>query len=224
MSFPKIEIYSSLRTTNLIQLKRNYYSVSEKKGKYWDNRSEFFQKYFEQGQDYQSYVESGTPEQKMKWEEMAKSISLSDTQKSLVSSFKRKLNIVVMSGIWCGDCVRQGPMLRALELANENLTFRYLDNKENPELLEELKINGAQKVPVIVVLSEDFYELQRFGDKHLSIYRQKAEIEFAPSCDAGILPPSSEQLATEIGEWVDFFERIQIMLRLAPALRKRYSD
>jgi len=198
--------------------------VNDKKGKYWDNRSEFFQKYFEEGQDFDSYITSGTPEQKSKWEQMATNISLSDDQKKIVSSFKRKMNVVVMSGIWCGDCSRQCPMLRAIELANENLTFRYLDNKANPELLEELKINGAQKVPVIVVLTEDFYELQRFGDKHLSVYRQKAEMEFGPACDAGILPPSGDELTTEVGEWVDFFERLQIMLRLSPALRKRYND
>jgi thiol-disulfide isomerase/thioredoxin len=192
--------------------------------KYWDNRSDFFKKYFELGKDYESYIASGTEDEKAKWEAMAEHISLNSSQQKTVSSFVRELNIVVMSGIWCGDCVRQGPMLRAIEQANDKLSFRYLDNRDHPELQEELRINGAQKVPVVVALSEDFYEMQRFGDRHLSVYRRKAEQEFGAACDAGILPPSAEELEIEMGEWVDFFERIQHMLRMAPALRKRYSD
>lgn len=192
--------------------------------KYWDNRSEFFKKYFELGKGYEAYLAGGTEEERSKWEAMAANIQLNSNQKAIVSSFKRELNVIVMSGIWCGDCVRQGPMLRAIEQANDKLTFRYLDNRDNPPLQEELRINGAQKVPVVLALSEDFYELSRFGDRHLSVYRRKAEQEFGPACDAGILPPGQDELNVELDEWVGFFERIQHMLRLAPALRSKYLD
>jgi hypothetical protein len=115
-------------------------------------------------------------------------------------------------------------MLAVIEQANPNLTCRFLDNKENPELQEELRINGAMKVPVVAVFSEDFYELERFGDRHLSVYRRKFDNELGPACDAGILPPAQDHLQIELGEWVAFFERLQIMLRLAPALRAKYND
>lgn len=75
-----------------------------------------------------------------------------------------------------------------------------------------------------VVFSEDFYELARFGDRHLSVYRRKAATELGPACETGLVPPSGEALATELAEWCDFFERLQLMLRLAPLLRQRYGD
>lgn len=46
----------------------------------------------------------------------------------------------------CGGASKRAPAIE----------FRYLDNQQNPELQEELRINGAEEVPVVVVLSEDF--------------------------------------------------------------------
>lgn len=198
---------------------------------YHDKRSELFQRYFQVGLSYEDYVASGKLEHQLRWTEYAQPLALSQTDKERLRSFKRQMRVVVISGTWCGDCARQGPMLRLIELETSPLLrFRYLDNKSNPELQEELRINGAEKVPVVVVLSEDFFELSRFGDRHLSVYRLKALTELRPACDAGIILPGDSgqilrgQLAEELSEWVYFFERLQLMLRLAPALRKRYGD
>jgi len=191
---------------------------------YKDLRSEFFKKYFEAGAKYDEYVASGSESEQSKWRGYEELVALSDSNKSIVENFKREMNIIVMSGIWCGDCVRQGPIFKAIEDANSLMRFRFIDNKQNPELKDELRLNGAEKVPVVVALSEDFFEVARFGDRHLSVYRKKAETELGAACDAGIIPPSAESMETEISEWVQFFERLQIMLRLAPALRKRHGD
>ena len=192
---------------------------------YKDIRSDFFKTYFDQAHTYDEYVTSGTNDQLQKWNSFYELTQLTEAQHQQVQSFTRKMHVLVMSGVWCGDCIRQGPMLRRIEEASEGLMeFRFIDNKENPELMDELRINGAQKVPVIVALSEDWYEVARFGDRHLSVYRQKAESELGAACDAGILPPSTSELGVEVGEWIDFFERGQLMLRLAPALRKRHGD
>lgn len=194
------------------------------KPKYYDLRADFFKSYFEKGQKFADYIANSDATHAERWKNYQKNIALSSQQKEVISSFVREMNILVMSGIWCGDCARQGPMLAAIEEANPKLSFRFLDNRENPELQDELKMNGANKVPVIVVLSEDFFEVSRFGDKHLSVYRKKVEKELGPACDAGILPPSNDELGEEVQEWLNYFERLQHMLRLAPALRKRHED
>ena len=192
--------------------------------KYSDKRTEFFKSYFEKALPYESYLKTGTADQVSKWQNVEKTISLNNVQIERIISFKRKLNILVMSGIWCGDCVRQGPMFKAMGSINSLMDFKFIDNREHPELLEELKINGAQKVPVIVSLSEDFYEISRFGDVHLSIYKRKAAQQLGTACDPGILAPPGNELELELNEWLDYFERIQLMLRLSPALRERYGD
>jgi hypothetical protein len=191
---------------------------------YRDKRQELFTRYFEQGLTFDDYLKTGSETERGKWEMFKNKLSLNAEQQSVISNFKRKMPVLVLSGIWCGDCARQGPMIHAIELASKVLDVRFIENKKNPELQDELRINGAEKVPVIVALSEDFFEVERFGDRHLSVYRKKFASELGAACDAGILPPAGTELETELNEWVNWFERVQLILRLAPALRKRYND
>jgi len=191
---------------------------------YADIRSDFFRQYYEQGLRYVEYVASGEPHQIANVRNYEELIALTPAQETLLESYVRRMRVLVVSGLWCGDCTRQVPMLAAIERACPLIEMRYLDSRSHPEIHEELRINGALKVPVVVVLSEDFYELSRFGDRHLSVYRRKAATECGPACETGLVPPSDEALAVELGEWCDYFERLQLMLRLAPMLRERYSD
>jgi len=192
--------------------------------KYRDKRQELFRRYFEISPNYSDYLERSPLNYQSKWRATEGAVSLTPQQTELVASFKRRMPVLVMSGVWCGDCSRQGPMLHAIELASTAIEVRWVESRENPELQEELRINGAEKVPVVVVMNEDFQEVQRFGDRHLSVYRRKAKSELGPACDTGLIPPSGAELSSELQEWIDFFERTQLMLRLAPAYRERYND
>ncbi len=189
---------------------------------YYDKRSDFFKEAFEAALPYDEYLKTGEEKHRARW--LSYQITISPSEEDRLQNFNRKMNVLVMSGIWCGDCARQGPMLRKIELTSSVMSFRYFDNRKNPELQEELRLNGAEKVPVVITLSEDFFELGRFGDRHLSVYRRKAMRELGAACDPGIIPPPEDELAIETGEWIDYFERLQFMLRLSPMLRTRYGD
>ncbi|HEY3378737.1 MAG TPA: thioredoxin family protein [Armatimonadota bacterium] len=191
---------------------------------YYDTQSDFFRQFYERGLPYADYLASGEANQVANVQQVAALVALTPAQEALLRSFTRRMPVLVLSGLWCGDCTRQVPMLAAIERACPLIAMRYLDSRTHPALHETLRINGALKVPVVVALSEDFYELARFGDRHLSVYRRKVATECGPACATGIVPPSEEALATELAEWCDFFERLQLMLRLAPLLRQRYGD
>lgn len=77
-------------------------------------------------------------------------------------------------------------------------------------------------MPRVVVLSEDWFEVDRLGDRSLSIYRSRMARETGRGVDHGVLSPAARQ--AELAEWVDAIERTLIILRTSPALRKRYSD
>ena len=193
-------------------------------GDYHDKRSEFFKSYFAKALKYQKYLAAGEQVHQQRWNEHYQAVHLGPDQRGLVEAFTRRLNILFMSGIWCGDCVRQGPIVTRIAEANELIDLRFIDNKENPELAEELRINGASKVPVAVFLSEDFFELGRFGDRHLAIYRSKLAKELGPACSTGLTVPQEDVLQQDLQDWLDLVERYQAMLRLAPLLRGRYND
>ncbi len=191
---------------------------------YFDKRVDFFREYFTKAAPYEEYLTQGNPTHIKRWRDFEGRLNLDESLNTRLKSFLRTMPVLVLSGVWCGDCARQGPMLRLIEQASSLMQFRFIDNRQNPELLDELRINGAAKVPVIVAFSEDFFEISRFGDRHLSVYQRKAANELGPACDPGIVPPSSDSLLTELREWVDFFERCQLILRLSPQLRERYND
>ena len=191
---------------------------------YHDKRVDFFKAHFAKALNYQDYLATGEETHRERWNQHYQAIQLSSEQQQLIKGFTRKLNILFMSGIWCGDCVRQGPLMQHIAQANDLIDLRFIDNKENPELAEELRLNGALKVPVAVFVSEDFFELARFGDRHLAVYRNKLSSELGPACASGLAPPEQSVLKQDLQDWLDLTERCQAMLRLAPLLRSRYND
>ena len=190
----------------------------------FDIRSILWRDAFAQASPYAEYVATGTTAQHERWRGYRERVVLSDQQRRTASGFSRRLNVLVLSGIWCGDCARQCPMIDLIGSSAPVLNIRFIDNQANPQLRDELRIHGASRVPVALFLSEDFFEVARFGDRQLAAYRRKASTELGDACDAGIVPPFSEELAEEVGEWFECFERLQLLLRVSPFLRRRHND
>jgi hypothetical protein len=190
----------------------------------FDPRSSLWREAFARALPYAKYIATGTSAQQDKWRVYGERISLTDEQRAIAERFKRQLNVIVLSGMWCGDCARQGPMLDLIGSASSVLTIKFIDNQVMPELRDEVRIHGAARVPVAVFVSEDFFEVGRFGDRQLAAYRRKVNTELGAACDAGIVPPSPEELADEVAEWFEHFERLQLLLRVSPYLRRRHND
>jgi thiol-disulfide isomerase/thioredoxin len=189
-----------------------------------DPSAPFYKKHFDLALEFNKYVESGSASDKSRWLSAYQNIKLSNEQEKLLKSFKRKLNILVISGIWCGDCVRQCPILAKFAECNQLVDLRFIDNNEYPELRDRFRIQGGTRVPVALFLSEDFNEVARFGDKTLFAYRRKAERELGEACDSGLGVIDSDEMAGETKDWLEQLERVQLILRLSPALRNRYND
>jgi hypothetical protein len=194
---------------------------------YYDKRSDFWRNYFENAMEYEEYLDSfreSNPKDVDRWIEAEKRIpELSDEQRKRLKGFNRELNVLIYSGVWCGDCVRQGPILKKIvEECDNNVNLRIIERDYSKELQDELRIVGALRVPMMVFLSEDFWEVARFGERTLSVYHSKAARDIGRGMDQGILSPGARDRAME--EWIDIFERVLIMLRLSPPLRNRHND
>ena len=127
---------------------------------------------------------------------------------------------LVLNGAWCGDCINQCPIFERFASETPMLDVRYLDRDARPDVREELAVNGGQRVPVLVFLSEDGYEVGRFGDRPLSTYRRMAREQLGASCPTGLAGPDTQELEAVIREWLEQFERAQLILRLSARLRR----
>jgi thiol-disulfide isomerase/thioredoxin len=174
---------------------------------------------------YDRYVLTGTEEQKRRWQQVYDAARLTDAQKQLVGGFVRDMKVLILSGIWCGDCVQQCPLLQRIAEANAaRLALRLLDRDEHRDLTEKVRMNGGDRVPVVLFLAEDHELCGVYGDRTLNRYRALAARQLGPSCPTGIVAPGAEELAATVQDWLNEFERVQLMLRLSARLRQKHND
>ena len=180
---------------------------------------------FEEALPYSGFLDKyATPEQRRRWDAMHARVALSPEQAALLGGFVRRMPVLVLNGAWCGDCINQCPIFDRFAAASAKIDLRFLDRDARDDAKAALAINGGNRVPIVVFLSEDFQEVARHGDRTLSRYRQIAAEQLGPSCPTGIVPPDDDATAEVVREWLGEFERAQLMLRLSPRLRQKHGD
>lgn len=173
---------------------------------------------------YAQYVLSGTDEQQRRWRQFYDLVKLTEVQRSLIGGFVRDMKVLVVSGIWCGDCVEQCPLLQKIAEANPRIDVRFVDRDQHKDLSDQVKICGGNRVPVVLFLAEDNELCALAGDRTLQRYRAIAARQLGASCPTGLVPPGQAEVAMALQEWVDHFERVSLMLRLSSRLRKLHND
>jgi thiol-disulfide isomerase/thioredoxin len=180
---------------------------------------------FESALPYDRYVQTGTDEQQRRWRQVYEVAALTPSQQQLVGGFAREMKVLVVSGIWCGDCVQQVPLLQRIAEGNAaRLDLRIVDRDAHRDLADQLRINGGDRVPVALFLSEDFEFCAAYGERSLHRYRALARMQLGAACPIGIAPPDADEVAATLQDWLNEFERIQLMLRLSPRLRRKHDD
>lgn len=184
-----------------------------------------FKAKFDAALTYAAYVATGSPDQQQSWQAMHSKVRPTPTQQQLIASFTRRVNVLVSSGTWCGDCVQQVPMLDHVQRANPGvLSLRVLDRDQHKDLSEPLKICGGLRVPTVVFLNEDFEFVGILGDAPLSRYRAKAGKQLGAFCPLPGAEVPADEIAATLQDWVDEFERAHLLVRLSAKLRQRHGD
>jgi thiol-disulfide isomerase/thioredoxin len=188
-------------------------------------QSSFLAEKFAAALDYPRYLATGTDEQRRRWQQFSDGVRLTGEQVRLLQGFARDMKVLVVSGIWCGDCVQQCPLLVRIAEANPaRIDLRFLDRDQHADLSGRLRVNGGDRVPVALFLAEDFELCATFGDRTLNRYRALAARQLGPSCPTGLVAPPADEVAATLQDWLDEFERVQLMLRLSGRLRQKYND
>jgi len=177
------------------------------------------------GLPYRDFLQvHGSEQHRGRWAELFDQVKLSGAQRELLVSFKREMKVLCLAGAWCGDCVNQCPIFEHFTAANPRIGIHYFDRDTHPDLAGELQFCGGARVPVLVFLSEDGFEVMRYGDRTLSRYRKLAADQFGPACPTGLVPPEQHLLDAATHDWIDIFERVQLILRTSARLRQKHGD
>jgi thiol-disulfide isomerase/thioredoxin len=189
---------------------------------YYDKRADFWKKYWDMALTYDEFMMID-PENAPRWHDFMERVpDLNDEQKARLQDYNRIVKVLVYGGVWCGDCVRQGPIFKKIADVVDDMEIRFIDRDTSDELQDEVRILGATRVPIVVFLTEDYWEVGREGDRLLPVYRAKAAREIGRGQATGVLSPKA--IEDQLDLWVDIFERAIIMTKLSPPLRKRHND
>ena len=187
--------------------------------------NELLRSTFEAGRSYGDYVRTGTPDQQRNWGAFHAQAGITDSQRSLLAGFTRRMHVVVSSGMWCGDCVQQCPFFDHIEKANPGkIAVRFVDRDEQAGFAGAIRICGGMRVPVVVFANEDFDFVSLLGDRTLTRYRALAARQLGPSCPLPGAAVPADEIAATLSDWVGEFERVQLLLRLSTKLRERHGD
>tara|TARA_Y100000588_G_C14174070_1_gene890519 strand:+ start:858 stop:1427 length:570 start_codon:yes stop_codon:yes gene_type:complete len=177
------------------------------------------------GVGYDEYLKTGNPGQVEGWTSVYKQSHLTDPQQHLIQGFSRKMNVLVVSGIWCGDCAQQGPLIARIAQANPKvINLRWVDRDEHADLQDRVRINAGNRVPVVIFCAEDFQLIYWFGDRTLWRYRAIAKTQLGASCPLPGASLDQEELEGTLQDWIDQFERAHLLVRLSTRLRQIHGD
>ncbi|MEX0885149.1 MAG: thioredoxin family protein [Phycisphaeraceae bacterium] len=177
------------------------------------------------GLSYADYLATGNQQQRGNWQRIYDQVALTDAQRHLVGSFTRKINAIALSGIWCGDCVQQGPLIQRIAEANpDRIDLRWLDRDEHINLQQAMSINAGHRVPVLIFCAEDYELVSTFGDRTLTRYRALASKQLGDACPLPGAPVPQNELDATLQDWLDEIERVHLVLRLSGRLRQKHGD
>lgn len=176
------------------------------------------------GMAYNDFLASyGTPGQRERWHEVRRKIRLQSQQIEVLRGFRREMHVICLAGVWCGDCAEQCPIFDAFAAEAPTVHLHFFDRDEHPKLASELSICGGKRVPSVVFLNEDGQPTGRYGDRTLTKYRRMAAMLEGDACSSG-LSVDEDLLAAVTQEWLNEFERNQLIMRTSPRLRERHGD
>lgn len=180
---------------------------------------------FDRGLPYADYIATGTDHQRHSWEAVRERAVLSRAQHDLLNGFIREINILAISGVWCGDCVQQLPFLEAIRQVNPGrITLRYIDRDAHAEFTAPITICSGNRVPAVLFMNEDFDFVSLFGDRTLSRYRAMAARQLGPACPVPGATLAQDELDATLQEWLNEVERVHLLCRLSTKLRGRHGD
>jgi hypothetical protein len=185
---------------------------------------DFARDHFSRALPYDAYTATGTPDQQANWQNVHASVRLTDAQHALITSFTRRLHVLATSGMWCGDCAHQVPMLDHIARANPLIELRLADRDKHMQLAELVRICGGIRVPTVLFFNEDFEFLGLSGDKTLNRLRASAQRKLGAACAVPGAPLGDSEAAATMQDWVNDFERSHLLARLSPRLRERHAD
>ena len=154
---------------------------------------------FNQGQSFQEYL-TAVKENKSLLESNYKQYEVSPESKNILSQVKRKFHVLAITEDWCGDSVRNLPVMVKLVEALPDSELRVIRRDLNLDLMERYALNGKKKIPTVVFFDENFKELAVWIEKPTSAGQLQERFKNEPDGKERYLEALKEAVTEEVLE------------------------
>ena len=119
---------------------------------------------FASGQAYEDWITSGTsPENREKMEALRQGQILEPQVEGFLAALPRPVHVVAIAEDWCGDVVKQVPVLARMAQAAPALRVRFISREQHPAVFARFLTNGGEAIPKFIFLSDRFVECGNWG-------------------------------------------------------------
>ncbi|NQT21493.1 MAG: thioredoxin family protein [Planctomycetes bacterium] len=124
---------------------------------------------FARGVSLEEFIEGADARQMMQWS--YDNTILTDDQLEALRGFDRKMNMLVVAAVWCPDSQANVPVMAKIADSSPNIDMRIVNRDDNEDLMQEHLTNGGMRIPLCLMLSQDFYLVERWTERPARAYR-----------------------------------------------------
>lgn len=154
---------------------------------------------FYQGQSFQEYL-TAVKENKSLWENNYKQYEVSPEVKNILSQIKQKFYVLAIAEDWCGDAVRNLPVMAKLVETLPDSELRVIRRDLNLDLMERYAIDGKKKIPTVVFLDSNFKEMAVWIEKPGNAWQLQEKFKNEPDGKERYLEALKEEVTREVLE------------------------
>lgn len=110
---------------------------------------------FDKGLEFPEYLRT-VVDKKEDWHKNYQDFQLSEGEKKKLSAITKQLNIMALAEDWCGDAVRNLPVIAKMVEALADAKLKVFPRDQNPDLMDKFVVNGKRKIPTLVFLDQNF--------------------------------------------------------------------
>lgn len=121
-----------------------------------------FKELFDCGMNHETYVGTGTREERLRIPKNYSRINLTEKQIQNISKIERKVKFLCVGEIWCPDCQINLTVINKMCELNSNLEISIITRGRGQKFLSEPLGMETVKIPTVVILDENFEKIGLF--------------------------------------------------------------
>jgi len=154
---------------------------------------------FEKGHSFKDFL-GMVKENKLLWENNYMQYEVSPESRNILLRVKQKIHVLALTEDWCGDSVRNLPVIAKLVESIPDAELRILRRDLNMDLMERYALNGKKRIPTVVFFDSDFKELAVWIEKPTSAQQLLDRFKNNPGGRELYLEALKEEVTREILE------------------------